>query len=215
MKFTAFALSGILLLGSFASVQAAVPYSTLAGSGQVAVAFLGVPASTDHPTNPNEPYICIWYPLILGDLKLGSLFAPSAAPVVDKEHAYLIWVSDYDAQVVSSTNGGFTLMLVPTGTATIYFNDWPEHRIWTDPTDRSTWGVPVARFVRKAGIFQSADDGYSGTMISSAELVSSIPFSLNGQTFDFRNLIPNGITCYVAGVGDAETGTCVAIGDGM
>jgi hypothetical protein len=75
--------------------------------------------------------------------------------------------------------------------------------------------VPVARFVRKAGIFQSADDGYSGTMISSAELVSSIPFSLNGQTFDFRNLIPNGITCYVAGVGDAETGTCVAIGDGM
>ncbi len=151
--------------------------------------------------------------MLLGDLDLGSLFTPvQGTPAVAKEHSYLIWVSDYSAEVLSATDGGFTLMLVPTGTATIYYKDFPEQRNWTDPTNRSTWGVPVATFVRKAGIFQSADGGNSGTMISVAELVSSNPFTLNGRMFDFKNLIPQGMTCHEAGVGVAETGTCVAVG---
>jgi hypothetical protein len=214
MKLTTIILLGVLLLASFPPMMAA---TAPAGTGQVVVAFHGVPVSTEAPKDPNLPYICVWYPLMLGDLDLGSLFAPASGghgPAVDKEHAYLIWVSDYNAEVLSSSAGGFTLMMVPTGTATIYYKDIPGQRSWADPTNRLTWGDPVATFVRKAGIFQSPDEGYSGTMISGAELVSSKPFSLNGKTFNFKDLIPNGMTCFEAGVGVAESGTCIAIGGG-
>jgi len=51
MKLATIVLLGILLLGSFAPMQAAVP----AGAGHVVLDFLGVPVSTDKPTNPNEP----------------------------------------------------------------------------------------------------------------------------------------------------------------
>jgi hypothetical protein len=151
-------------------------------------------------------------------------------PAVDKEHAYLIWVSDFSAAPLQpftlppSSPGLFTLQVVSAGIATIYFSKDPLGRDWktdlkTNP--RTSWGEPVARFVRKAGMFQSADGGWSGGMTSSAELVSSKPFKLNGKTFDFRNLIPNGMTCFETGFsvspnmsGDDEAGTCIAIGDG-
>ena len=70
-------------------------------------------------------------------------------------------------------------------------------------------------------MFQSADGGWSGTMTSSAELVSSKPFRLNGKMFNFRDLIPNGMTCFETGsgignnFGDDEAGTCIAIGGGQ
>jgi hypothetical protein len=217
MKFATIALLGILLLASLPSMKAADP----AGAGQVALAFTGVPVSTTNCTDGDvgckEPYICIWYPLLVGDLNGDSLFAPwsssDGTPPAGKEHAYLIWVSDYSAQLLPSYDGVFTFMLVPTGTATIYFRLDPGNRIWDDLTKRGSWGDPVAKFVRKAGIFQSTDpDGYSGTLISSAELVSSKPFKLNGKTFNFKDLIPQGMTCFETGVGEAEAGTCVAIG---
>ena len=56
-------------------------------------------------------------------------------------------------------------------------------------------------------------------MTSSSVLLSSKPFKLNGVTFDFKDLIPHGMTCFETGSGndrggDDEAGSCVAIGPG-
>jgi hypothetical protein len=214
MKLATIVLLGILLLGSFASMQADDPN----GSSQIVLAFSGGSVYTSDTTG-----ICMWYPLLVGDLNMESLFEfVGRAPAVDKEHAYLIWVSDFEVLpqgpflLPPSTTGLFTLQLIPTGSATIYFTDVPQLRKWKDLTDRTTWGTPVATFVRKAGIFQSTDGGTSGTLPISAQLVSSKPFTLAGKTFDFKNLIPNGMTCFETGsgndYGDDEAGTCIAIG---
>jgi hypothetical protein len=213
MKLATIALLGIAFLAPFASMQADDKASTdPAGAGQVVLAYNNGGSSTGD--------ICIWYPLFIRDLTLQSLFAAKIGkpltPSVDKEHAYLIWVSDYSGVQVDS-HGVFTLFLIPTGTATIYFTAWPESRDWTnlEHNNRSTWGQPVAKFVRQAGIFQSLDPlGNTGTLINTAELVSSKPFTLAGRTFDFKNLIPYGMTCSETLSGSEETGTCVAVGSG-
>ena len=211
MKFATIVLLGILLLGSFASMNAAGP----AGASQVVLAFSGGGVFTSDTTG-----ICMWYPVLLGDLDLKSLFAGPlfGAPVVDKEHAYFIWVSDF-SMVVLPPNKDFKafnfLALVPAGTATIYYNDRPDLRDWRDWTNRSTWGEPVATFFRQAGLFHSADDGMTGPMTSTAELVSSTTFKLNGKPFDFKDLMPHGMTCFEIGVGEAEAGTCIATGAGQ
>jgi hypothetical protein len=225
MKLATFVLLGILLLGSFASMQAANPN----GSSQIVMAFSGGSVSTSDTTG-----ICMWYPLLLGDLNMESLFEfVNGAPAVDKEHAFLIWVSDFEGLpqtpflMPPSSKGLLTLQLVPTGSATIYYTDVPRLRNWTDPSKRTTWGTPVATFTRQAGIFQSTDGGMSGGLTNSAVLLSSKPFTLAGKTFDFKNLIPNGMTCFETGFsgttlkkdkktnddgGDDEAGSCVAIG---
>jgi hypothetical protein len=213
MKLATIALLGILLLGSFPSMKAADKGFGPNGAGQVVVAYTNGGVSTGD--------ICIWYPLIVGDLNLGSLFdSVQGATAVNKEHAYLIWVSDYSGVALPS-NLAFTLFLIPTGTATIYFRRDPQNRNWLDleHNNRMSWGEPVAKFVRKAGIFQSLDGGNSGALMNTAELVSSKPFNLNGKTFDFKDLMPNGMTCLETAIGTAnggteETGTCVAVGDG-
>ena len=218
MKLATIVLLGILLLGSFASMPAADP----AGASQVVLAFSGGSVYTSDTTG-----ICMFYPLLVGDFNMEHLFEfVGRAPAVDKEHAYLIWVSDFEALpqtpflLPPSSKGLLTLQLIPMGSATIYFTDVPRLRNWTDLKNRTTWGTPVASFIRKAGIFLSADGGMSGTMTSSAELVSSKPFTLNGVTFDFKDLIPHGMTCFETGAGatdeggDDEAGTCLAIGPG-
>ena len=216
MKLATIVLLGILVLGSFASMQATDP----AGAGQVAMAFTGGSAYTSDTGG-----VCMWYPLLLGDFNMEFLFEfVDGAPAVDKEHAYLIWVSDFSAMAQGSftlppsTKGLLTLQLVPTGGGIIYFTDVPRLRNWKDLTDRTTWGKPVARFVRQAGIFLSADGGMSGGMTNSAVLTSSTPFTLGGKTFDFKDLLPHGMTCFETGFtgndegGDDEAGTCIAIG---
>jgi len=148
MKLATIVLLGILLLGSLASMQAANP----AGASQIVLAFTGGSAYTSDTTG-----ICIWYPLLVGDLNMEYLFQfVDGAPAVDKEHAYLIWVSDFESLpqtpflLPPSSKGLLTLQLVPAGTATIYFTDVPRLRNWTDLTKRTTWGTPVATFDRKA-----------------------------------------------------------------
>ena len=218
MKLATIVLLGILLLGSFASMQAADP----AGASQVAMAFSGGSVYTSDTTG-----ICMWYPLLLGDFNMEFLFEfKDGAPAMDKEHAYLIWVSDFSALPMNSfslppsSNGLFTVQLVPTGSATIYFSDVPRLRNWKDLANRSSWGTPVATFTRLAGMFQSTDGGMSGGMTSSAVLTSSKPFKLNGVMFDFKDLMPHGMTCFETGFsgddewGDDEAGTCIAIGPG-
>src|SRR3954466_9458906 len=62
---------------------------------EVAIGFTGGATWTSGATG-----ICIWYFPVLGDEELGSLFgkAASGAPIVDREHSYFLWVSDFSAQ---------------------------------------------------------------------------------------------------------------------
>ncbi|MBZ5622253.1 MAG: hypothetical protein LAQ69_26515 [Acidobacteriia bacterium] len=208
MKFATFALLGILLLGSFASVKAADPV----GASQMAMAFTGDSVMTSDSTG-----ICvIWFP-ILGSFDLKSLFMGPlfGAPAVDKEHAYLIFVSDWSMTVLPPNKDFNFLGLFLPGEATIYYSNRPDLRDWSDWTNRSTWGEPVAKFVRTAGLFQSTDGGVSGTVTFSQTLVSSSTFTLNGKPFNFKDLIPHGMTCNETGVGEVESGTCFAIGAGQ
>jgi hypothetical protein len=207
MKFATVLLLGILLLVSCASLNAQP-----AGSSQVVMAFTGGSVYTSDTTA-----ICMAYWPIVGDLDLRLLFAAPmfGKPVVDKEHAYLIFVSD-SSMVVLPPNKDFNfLALFPQGEATMYFTTRPDLRDWSDWSKRDTWGEPVAKFVRRAGLFQSADGGASGTLTMSLELVSSHTFSIFGKSFNFADLIPHGMTCFETGVGETESGTCVAIGGAL
>ena len=208
MKFATVVLLGILLLGSYAPLNAQP-----AGTSQVVLAFTGGSVYTSDTTG-----ICMWYPVLVGDLPLQLLFSAPLfqPPVVDKEHAYFIWVSEFSSQVLPSNKNFNYLALVLEGEGTIYFTTRPDLRDWSDWTKRETWGEPVAKFVRKAGLFQSADGGMTGGMTNTAQLVSSHTFAIFGKSFNFADLIPHGMTCFETGVGDengeAEAGTCTAIG---
>jgi len=203
MKLATLAISAILIAGG------AGPAAGQTGASQVAVAFTGGSTWTSPSTG-----ICIWYLPLVGDLEFASLFNGPlfGAPVADREHSRFIWVSDFSVQVLPANQSFNLLALVPAGTATIYYTDRPDLRDWTDLTNRSTWGQPVATFARRAGLYQSADMGATDTFIFSADLVTSTPFKLNGQTFDFKDVIPHGMTCHETGVNGAEAGTCLAKG---
>ena len=208
MKFATAVLLGILLLGSCVSLNAQA-----AGTSQVVLAFTGGSVYTSDTAG-----VCMFYPVLLGDLPLQLLFSAPlfGKPVVDKEHAYFIWVSDFTWQDLSPNKNFNALQLIPEGEGTIYFTTRPDLRNWSDWTKRSTWGEPVAKFTRKAGLFQSADGGMTGTMTTTSQLVSSHTFSIFGKSFNFADLMPYGMTCFETGVGDeygeAEAGTCTAIG---
>jgi hypothetical protein len=162
------------------------------------------------PVPPGFDGVCLVYYTMVGDLDLKSLFAngTDGTPQVDRAHAYFIWVSDFTYNDVTY-NGKYTMQVINEGTATIYYTNNPLGRDFTDPT-RSTWGDPVAKFDRKSAMFQSTDRGNSGTFISTAELVSSKPFKLNGKTFNLKDLIPQGMNCFESADGNYEIGTCIA-----
>jgi hypothetical protein len=206
MKLATIVLLGILVLGSFASLNAQP-----AGTSQVVTAYINEDPLPPTPAGFNGG-VCLIYYTLIGDLDLKSLFATdgTGTPIIDRKHAYFIWVSDYNAQFLAQ-NQEFMFFLITEGTATIYYAENPLSRDWTY-FDRSTWGQPVATFVRKTGMFQSRDGGYSGGLTTSAVLTSSKPFKLNGKTFNFKDLIPQGMTCSETAAGDYEAGTCVAIG---
>ena len=77
----------------------------------------------------------------------------------------------------------------------------------------------MAQFSRRATVFHSIDGGNSGNAVLSSILLSSKPFKLNGKTYNFKDLMPHGMTCIEVGLvkgsstGDDETGTCIAIGE--
>jgi hypothetical protein len=213
MKFATVLLVTVALLVPGASLSAAPG----AGSSQVFIAFTGGSMWTSATTGT-----CIWYFPILGNMPLSSLFAPGAngSPVIDKEHAYFIWVSDWSIQTMFS-NAGFkgsnvALAIVPAGTAAIYYSSNPTARDWTDVSKRSTWGIPVAKFVRRAGLFQSPDNfQLTDKFYFSAPLVASRSFTFGSREFDFRDLMPHGITCFEYGqqLSTTETGSCFAMGN--
>lgn len=213
MKLATYVLVGIMAVGSLVTLKASPP----AGASEVAIGFMGGSTWTSPSTG-----ICIWYFPVVGNLDLGSLFAPSGAPVVDRNHAYLIWVSDFsvDVLVASDSVGGTGPLfraLGPAGKATIYFSPDPENRVWSDLTDRRTWGTPVAVFTRELSLVRSDDDLATDTFTFSAILTWSRTFTLNGKRFNFANLIPHGMTCFEYGktFTTVESGTCVAVGGGL
>jgi len=208
MKFATFVLLGFLLPGPVASMQAADP----AGGSQVVLSFVGGSIFTSDTTA-----ICLFYPVVLGDLDLKSLFAGPlfGEPTMDKEHAYFIWVSDFSMLPLPPSKDFKDInlaALIPAGTATIYYTSRPDLRDWRDWSNRSTWGEPVAKFTRRAGLFHSADKGFSVPYTSTATLLSSVTFAINGKPFNFKDLMPRGMTCFELGWGDSEAGTCVAVG---
>ncbi|MGA7413759.1 MAG: hypothetical protein WBW33_25010 [Bryobacteraceae bacterium] len=211
---------GLALLGLMLrppSVKATDP----ADASEVALAFNGGSTWTSGTTG-----ICIWYFPVVGDLDLKFLFAPdmSGAPVIDREHAYFIWVSDFSVQFLTTppvpkgapATVSYALALAPAGEGTIYYSNNPSGRDWSDLTKRSTWGAPVAKFVRKGSLVRSADGFVSDTFIFSADLKSATRVDLNGKHFDFRDLLPSGMTCFEFGqMGSSrESGNCLAKGGG-
>ena len=209
MKFATVLLLGILLLAPCASLNAQA-----AGTNEVVAAYINETPLPDPIPNDGNTGLCLVYYTMIGDLGLKSLFMPNnhGDPLVDRKHAYFIWVSDYKWQNLpeNANNPVFAFTMILQGTATIYYTNHPDSRDWKH---RSTWGEPVAKFVRRTGMFQSLDGGHSGTFSNTAELVSSKPFNLNGKTFDFKDLIPSGMTCFESIAEDYyEAGTCVAVG---
>ena len=204
----------VLALVVAATAWAQFPFNANdpANTSQVAIAFTGGSVWTSGTTG-----ICMWYFPVVGTFDLKALFMTNStgAPIVDMQHAYLIWVSDFSVQVLPTPAGQF-LALAPSGTATIYYSSNPAARDLSDRTKRSTWGEVVATFTRAASIVRSGDGLASDTFTFSADLVSSRTFSLNGRMFNFNNLIPQGMTCFEYGQNGSsfEAGTCVAIGSG-
>ena len=212
MKFATVVLLGILLMGSSLSLNAQP-----AAISQVVTAYINETPLPDPIPNDGNTGLCLVYYTMIGDLGLNSLFMPDTLgyPQVDRQHAYFIWVSDYNWQSVPThpnalpnPNTVFSVTMILQGTATIYYTERPDLRNWND---RSTWGNPVAKFVRRTGMFQSLDGGNSGTFANTAELVSSKPFPFQGKTFNLKDVIPQGMTCFETIVGPYEAGTCVAI----
>lgn len=210
MKLANVVLMGIMVLGSLVPLNARPP----AGASQVAIGFAGGSTMTGLTGT------CIWYFPVLGDLDLESLFATdlSGNPIVNRDHSYLIWVSDFSVVPLPPTTfdpaNPLYLLLAPAGKATIYFRPDPGHRVWSD---RTTWGQAVAVFTREASLLRSSDGFSTDTFIFSAKLESSDSVRLNGKRFNFRDLIPQGMTCFETGYQGSswEVGTCIAIDGGL
>jgi hypothetical protein len=202
----------LLVLLLVVSLPAWAQYSSnAAGASQVAISFTGGSTWTSATTG-----ICIWYFPVVGDFDLATLFATdtSGNPVADRAHSYLIWVSDFSVQSLPAPSASYFVGLAPAGEGIIYYSSKPTTRDFSDLTKRTTWGDPIATFIRKASIVRSGDSLGTDTFIFSADLVISNTFSLNGIPFDFSGLIPHGMTCFEWGqTGSAwEAGTCLAIG---
>lgn len=208
MKLATIVLMAIPLVGSLIPLNADAP----AGPGKVALAFTGGSVwNTDGVSGT-----CKWYLPMVGGAGVSApaggvaiitpaLFSDPGNP--SNSTAYLVWVSPF--KIVTLSNPPWTLFLGAAGTATIYYSATPSLAFWNDP---ATYGEPVATFVRNAGMGQSADNFASDTFTFTADLVWSRTFELNGNPFNFKSLIPHGMTCFETGMNftSAEAGTCTA-----
>jgi hypothetical protein len=117
---------------------------------------------------------------------------------------------------------GFSaFILMPGGQFTVYFDSTPGPRDWSAP-DTFSEGVPVAVFEESALLSSQAVGAFPGVAFNmfSSRLIDSTPINFNGQSIDFRKLVPNGVTISNFGnalrssdfAGASGGGTAIAIG---
>ena len=116
----------------------------------------------------------------------GSLF--NSAPGEDT--AFFTFRSDVVQFTPLSTNGDIGLNLVSPGTFDIYFNPMPMGD-WSNP-DTFSSGQLVAHFERPESLLLQIPT-YSRAVLTGT-LVSSRRFSFNGHEYDFRAIVPVGVT---------------------
>jgi hypothetical protein len=92
-------------------------------------------------------------------------------------------------------NFAVTPILVTPGDFSIYYTNNPKHD-WANP-DTFSNGQVVATLARQVEQFSAL--GAISINSASAELRSSAPFSLGGRYFNFRSLVPNGVTNITTG----------------
>ena len=206
MKFATMVLLGILLLGSSAALKA----DDSVGTAEVVYAFTTVqdPDKKGWCDDKTKTCVCFIYLPLVSGVDEKALFKDG---VPSEANARLTWVSEFPSEQTMLVNPPFSLFMVPTGPAAIYFDATPGKK--RNPRDPKTLGEIVARFNRKAGLFVSTGSGVD-PFVSSADLVWSMPFVLDGKWFNFRDLIPHGITCHeVMSSTGTEAGSCVATGN--
>ena len=165
----------ILLLGAVAPSQAQVPAAQVAWQ-HVGRVYL----------NPNTgKAVYAGYLVHINGLP-SSLFngAPSEAT------AYFTFSTDVLSLTPLPNNGDIALSLVSAGTFNVYYNAVPSGD-WNNPTSFSS-GQLIATFTREESLFPQM--GSFGFHSLSEVLTSSRRFTYNGQTYNFNNIAPNGIT---------------------
>ncbi len=128
----------------------------------------------------------------------GSLFSGTPSEAT----AYFTLRSD-TFSLQSLTNGPVTATLAEPGTFTIYLNATPDGD-WSNPDSFSS-GQPVATFLRSEGLLTNA--GPTSFAMFSATLVSSVDFTFQGNVYNFKKLVPNGITHIFTASNTVLTGT--------
>ncbi len=109
--------------------------------------------------------------------------------------------------------------IIPPGSQfTVYFNDNPTSRDWSN-ADTFSQGGPIAVFEESA-LLNGSLNWFSNRLIDSS------PIQFNGQRIDFKKLVPNGVTIVNFGVpgksfsfreynntvGSSDAATAIAIG---
>jgi len=120
------------------------------------------------------------------------------------------------------SNGDLALYLVSEGTFNVYYNPRPNGD-WSNPSSFSS-GELIATFARQQSLFPEFMP--IGIHSLSEMLESSQTFTFDGQTFNFKRMVPNGITfasflstkALTTGLSDypvafAAAGTTIAVGD--
>jgi hypothetical protein len=88
-------------------------------------------------------------------------------------------------------NGDISVFLITGESISVYFNSSP-HGDWNNPDSFSS-GQLVATFTRREPLLV-INVGTMFNAFSSSELTSSHEFVFNGQTVDFKDLVPHGLT---------------------
>jgi hypothetical protein len=104
--------------------------------------------------------------------------------------AYFTFTTDVLSLTPIATNGDIALSLVSAGTFNVYYNSNPSGD-WSNPA-RFSSGQLIASFTRKESLFP--EFGPVGLHNLSESLVSSQRFTFDGQSYNFKYMVPNGVT---------------------
>ena len=104
--------------------------------------------------------------------------------------AHFTFSTDVISLTPMPSNGDLSLYLVSAGTFNVYYNANPNGN-WSDPTTFSS-GQLVATFARPESLFPQFTT--VGVHPVSETLQSSRTFVFNGQSLNFKHMVPHGIT---------------------